>query len=244
MKVAVFGACSAIAIEVARLYAADGHELYLVARNEERLETVAADLRARGASKVEIFSIDFLNTDAHHGLVEDIISKAESLDLALVAYGLLGDQLQAQRSFKKARKIIDTNFTSVVSLLTLLSNLMEKNASGTIAVISSVAGDRGRKSNYIYGSAKGGLNIFLQGLRNRLSTSGVHVLTVKPGFVDTPMTADFKKGLLWSKPEVVAAGIVKAVRKKKDIVYLPWFWRYIMLIIRHIPEKLFKRMSI
>jgi decaprenylphospho-beta-D-erythro-pentofuranosid-2-ulose 2-reductase len=121
---------------------------------------------------------------------------------------------------------------------------MKQNETGTIAVISSVAGDRGRKSNYVYGSAKGGLTIFLQGLRNALSGSGVHVLTIKPGFVDTPMTNDFTKGLLWAKPEKVAKDIKRAIDKKKNIIYTPWFWRWIMLIIRLIPESVFKKMNL
>ena len=133
---------------------------------------------------------------------------------------------------------------SVISLLTILANQLEHQGSGSIAVITSPSGDRGRQSNYIYGTAKGALTIFLQGLRNRLSKSNVHVLTIKPGFVDTPMTKDFKKGFLWVNPDVVSKGIYNAINKKREVVYLPFFWRYIMIIIKSIPEKLFKYLSL
>ena len=143
-----------------------------------------------------------------------------------------------------ATKEFDTNFISVVSLLTQLANHFSAKKSGTIAVISSVAGDRGRQSNYIYGAAKGALSVLLQGLRNRLYSDNVHVLTIKPGFVDTPMTSEIKKNFLFVKPEYVAAAIKSAVEKKKDVIYVPWFWRYIMLIIKLIPEFIFKRLSL
>jgi hypothetical protein len=168
----------------------------------------------------------------------------ETIDILLIAYGTLPDQAECIANIELTQAEINLNYLSVVSILTGISQLMLKQGSGTIAVISSVAGDRGRKSNYIYGSAKGGLTIFLQGLRNALSEKGVHVLTIKPGFVDTPMTADFKKGLLWVKPEKVANDIVKAVNAKKDVMYSPWFWRWIMLIIKMIPERIFKKMNL
>jgi short-subunit dehydrogenase len=156
----------------------------------------------------------------------------------------LGDQKACEQDFSLAEKEIRTNFLSCVSLLTLISNEMEKEKAGTIAVISSVAGDRGRQSNYIYGSAKGALNLFLQGLRNRMYPLGVRVLTIKPGFVDTPMTAAFKKNILFAKPDQIARGIVKAIDRKKDVVYLPFFWWGIMAIIKAIPEWIFKRLKL
>ena len=163
---------------------------------------------------------------------------------SILKYGSLGDQAACEASAAQTLTELNTNCISVISLLTLLANVMQKQGSGSLAVISSVAGDRGRQSNYVYGTAKGALTIFLQGLRNRLDQHGVHVLTIKPGFVDTPMTSDFSKGLLWVGPETIARGIVSAINKRKDIVYLPFFWRYIMLIIRLIPERIFKRMSL
>ena len=143
------------------------------------------------------------------------------------------------------RQEIETNALSVINLLTLLANHLEKQQHGVIAVISSVAGDRGRQSNYVYGAAKGMVTLFLQGLRNRLTKVNVDVVTIKPGFVDTPMTAAFdKNGPLWARPEQIAKGIIRAMQKGKDEVYLPWFWWGIMLIIKHIPEIIFKRMSL
>jgi short-subunit dehydrogenase len=164
--------------------------------------------------------------------------------VALIAHGTLPDQKACEASVELLQQEIDNNGLSVVALCTRLANLMEPRGQGTIAVISSVAGDRGRQSNYVYGAAKGMVTRFLQGLRNRLARKGVQVLTIKPGFVDTPMTAAFPKGLLWAKPESVAQGIVAAVDRKKDVVYLPGFWCLIMMIIRHIPEFIFKKLSL
>jgi short-subunit dehydrogenase len=137
-----------------------------------------------------------------------------------------------------------TNCISVISLLTHLANYFEKQRSGCVAVITSVAGDRGRQSNYVYGAAKGAVNIFLQGMRNRLSKVGVTVLTIKPGLVDTPMTAGLPKNFLFADPAVVGTRIFNAIMRGKEIVYVPWFWRWIMLIIRTIPESVFKRMKL
>jgi decaprenylphospho-beta-D-erythro-pentofuranosid-2-ulose 2-reductase len=155
----------------------------------------------------------------------------------LIAHGTLPDQGACQASFDTARREFEVNALSVLSLLTLAANRFEQQRSGTIAVISSVAGERGRQSNYLYGAAKGAVSLFLQGLRNRLSKSGVQVVTILPGFVDTPMTADFPKGPLWAQPDAVARDIVRAIEGGRDVLYTPWFWRWIMLIIRTIPER-------
>ena len=154
------------------------------------------------------------------------------------------DQKACEASVELTLREIDTNALSVIALSTLLAQDFAAQGSGTLAVISSVAGDRGRQSNYVYGAAKCMLDLFLQGLRNRLARQGVHVLTIKPGFVATPMTAAFPKGALWAKPEVIADGIVRAIAAQRDVVYLPGFWRLIMLVIRHIPEAIFKRLSL
>lgn len=189
-------------------------------------------------------SLDLTETHGHNRFIQSVVDKLGNIDIVLVAYGSLGDQPACETDVDLALQELNTNCLSVISLLTLLANVLEKQASGCIAVISSVAGDRGRQSNYIYGTAKGALTIFLQGLRNRLDRKGVHVLTIKPGFVNTPMTQDFKKGLLWVSPDNIAKGIENAIKRKKDTVYLPFFWRYIMLIIKLIPENIFKRMSL
>jgi short-subunit dehydrogenase len=245
-QVLIIGAASAIAEAVARQYAADGSRLFLVARDAERLEAIADDLRVRGAEHCHTLAADLTEYERHSEIVAAAVSALPDLDVVLIAHGVLPDQESCQRSVGETLRAIDVNFLSVVSLLTYLSNRLEERGGATLAVISSVAGDRGRQSNYIYGAAKSGLDAFLQGLRNRLSKAGVHVLTIKPGFVATPMTAHIENrtGLLWAQPDEVAADIVKAVAKKKDVVYVPGFWALIMFVIRNIPERIFKRLSL
>ncbi len=243
-NILILGATSAIAEKVAQRYAAQGNRFYLVARNHTRLASVSADLQVRGAEKVISNALDLSDMNGHPGLIRAVAEKLGRIDIVLIAYGSLGDQPACEADVKLTLQELNTNCLSVISLLTLLANTLEAQGSGCLAVISSVAGDRGRQSNYVYGTAKAALTIFMQGLRNRLDRHGVQVLTIKPGFVDTPMTRDFKKGLLWVSPEAIAKGIEQAIHNKRDVVYLPFFWRYIMLIIKLIPEKIFKRLSL
>lgn len=243
-NVLIIGATSAIAQEVAKLYASSGAQLFLVGRNSEKLTQVAQDLVVRGATTAEIFACDLAEKTRHEKILHVANKVLGDIDIALIAHGTLPEQKECENSIEQTMQELEVNFLSVVSLLTLLANNFEKQAKGCIAVISSVAGDRGRQSNYVYGAAKGGLTVFLGGLRNRLSKVGVHVLTIKPGFVITPMTQEFKKGILWAQPEAVARVIVSAIEKRKNVVYVPWFWRWIMFIIRNIPETIFKRMSL
>jgi decaprenylphospho-beta-D-erythro-pentofuranosid-2-ulose 2-reductase len=244
-QILIIGAASAIAEATARIYAERGDRLFLVARDAERLNVIAEDLRVRGAAQVDTLVVDMTAHDRHDEIVTAATAALPELDVALVAYGVLPDQPECQQNAATALQSIDINFVSVVSLLTPLANKLEQQGSGTIAVISSVAGDRGRQSNYVYGAAKSGLDAFLQGLRNRLFKSGVHVLTIKPGFVDTPMTAHIpERGFLWAQPDDVAQGIVKGIEKGRDVAYLPGFWALIMLIIRSVPEVVFKRLSL
>jgi decaprenylphospho-beta-D-erythro-pentofuranosid-2-ulose 2-reductase len=243
-RILIVGATSAIALAAARLFAQRGDTLHLLARSEERLEALAADLRLRGARAVSHAVFD-ANVLAQHGaLVEQAAQAMGGIDAALIAHGTLGDQRACEADFALALKEIHTNAISVMSLLTVLANRMEGQRHGTLAVIGSVAGDRGRQSNYVYGAAKGMLDIFLQGLRNRLYKAGVRVVTIKPGFVDTPMTVAFAKGALWATPEGVAARIVKAMDRGWPVVYTPSFWRLIMTLIRAIPESLFRKLSL
>lgn len=243
-RVLILGATSAIAQAAARHFAADGDRLFLVGRNPEKLGIVADDLRVRGAPNVFTRAAD-LNDCAQHGdIVRAATQALGGLDTVLIAHGTLPDQKACEQDFALAEQELRTNFVSAVSLLTLIANQFERNGRGSIAAISSVAGDRGRQSNYVYGAAKGGLNVFLQGLRNRLHKAGVQVLTVKPGFVDTPMTRTFEKGVLWASPEAIGAGIHKAIARRRDVVYLPWFWRGIMAAIRATPERIFCRLSL
>lgn len=243
-NILLIGATSAIAEATARLFARRGDTLYLTGRNEERLQAIAQDLRIRGASRIESRVLDVNHFEEHGPLIEDALRAMGTIDIALIAHGSLPDQKACEQDADLTLREINTNALTSISLLTFLANTLEKQDHGTIVVISSVAGDRGRQSNYVYGTAKGAISIFLQGLRNRLQKSGVHVLTIKPGFVDTPMTTEFDKGFLWVDPGDIALGIMKAIEKKKDVVYLPWFWRGIMLIIKAIPEVLFKRMKL
>lgn len=243
-NVVIIGASSAIAEAAARRWAAQGDRLFLVARRAERLADMAADLTVRGACAVDTRVLDLCDSSRHEALVADLFETLGSVDVVLVAHGTLGDQPAAERSYATALQELTSNGLSVISLLTPLANRLQQQRRGVIAVIGSVAGDRGRQSNYVYGSAKALVATFLQGLRNRLYCHGVHVLTIKPGFVDTPMTAHLPKGPLWASSDAVAEGILKAIRKRRNVVYLPGFWCLIMLVIRHIPECVFKRMSL
>lgn len=243
-KILIIGATSAIAEATVRLYATQGDQLYLLARNKPRLESMADDLKVRGAALVDYQQLNVNDQAARIESIEQAIDHMGSIDVALIAHGSLPNQELCQQDVELMQTELETNAISTVSILTQLANSMEKQNKGTIVVITSVAGDRGRQSNYVYGAAKGMVSIFLQGLRNRLDKSGVNVIDIKPGFVDTPMTADFKKGVLWAQPETIAKGIVNAVNKGSKEVYLPWFWRYIMLIIKNIPEFIFKKLSL
>lgn len=243
-RVLICGATSAIAGAAARCFAEAHDLLFLVARDRHKLDAVAADLRVRGAGRVETHVMDLTDTAGHPGMIEECARSLGGIDTALIAHGTLPDQAACQHSFAQARAELETNFMSVVSLLTVLGNYFEQRRAGTIAVISSVAGDRGRQSNYVYGAAKGAVSIFMQGLRNRLHGAGVRVTTIKPGFVDTPMTASFAKNPLWADAGPVGRGIYRALCRGNDVVYLPWFWRPVMWLIRLVPERVFKRLHL
>jgi short-subunit dehydrogenase len=244
-KILIIGATSAIAEAAARIFAARGDALFLVARNAEHLRAVVADLNIRGAARADSATLDVTDFAAHEAVIEKAERDLGGIDITLIAHGTLTDQARCEQSVDVMRREFDVNALSTLALLTALANRMEARHGGTLAVISSVAGDRGRQSNYVYGAAKAAVSAFLGGLRQRLAKSGVTVLTIKPGFVDTPMTAGIaNKGALWAQPDGIAAGIVQAIDRRRNIVYLPWFWRWIMLMIRQIPEALFKRLKL
>lgn len=243
-KILIIGANSAIAEAAARRWARRGERLYLLARGAERLEALAADLGLRGGQIAGYAVLDANHFEDHAPALDKAAQALGGLDAVLIAYGSLGDQKAGEASVEETLAQLRTNFLSVVGLCTLLANRFEAQGSGCLAVISSVAGERGRQSNYIYGTAKAGLSAFLQGLRNRLYHRGVQVLTVKPGFVDTPMTADLPKGPLFASADAVAGGIVAAMDKGKDVVYLPFFWAPIMALIRALPESVFKKLRL
>lgn len=241
-RVLVIGATSALATEIARRYAERGATLVLAARNPSRLEAVANDLRVRGAADVETLVLDLLDRAAHAAVVKRGFEGG--LDVALIAHGDLPDQGRCQVNPQEAARTLELNLVSTVELLTLLAAAFEAQRSGTIAVISSVAGDRGRQSNYVYGAAKAGLTAFLQGLRQRLHSAGVRVVTLKPGFVDTPMTAHLPRNPLASSARRAGGAIYRAIEARRDVAYIPWFWRPVMALIRAMPETLFKRLRL
>lgn len=242
----LIGATSAMAEHAARRFAADGDRLLLAARDPQRLETIAADLRLRGASAVDTLPpFDAASPAGLRDLLHAITQWEGPLDRILLAHGLLPDQTTCETDADAAAQSLEINFLSVVRLCTPLANRLADQGHGTLAVIGSVAGLRGRQSNYLYGAAKGGLHLYLQGLRNRLHPQGVRVITLLPGFIDTPMTAAFDKGPLFVSADTAGRLIHRAlVRGKSDIVYLPFYWRFILWIIRAIPEPLFKRMKL
>jgi decaprenylphospho-beta-D-erythro-pentofuranosid-2-ulose 2-reductase len=244
-KILIIGATSAIANSCARIWAVEKAEFFLVARDQNKLQQVAADLVARGAVLVKTHAIDLNKFDAHQEAIEASFNALSKIDVALIAHGTLPDQKKCEENVEVALQEFSSNGLSVIAILTLLANKMEKQNFGTIAVISSVAGDRGRGSNYLYGSAKAAVTAFCEGLRARMFKVGVHVLTIKPGFVNTPMTKDLSlPQLLVAAPEKVAQDICKAIEKKSDSIYTPFFWWGIMTIIKAIPTAIFKKLKL
>jgi decaprenylphospho-beta-D-erythro-pentofuranosid-2-ulose 2-reductase len=239
MHVLILGATSAIAAEAAQIYAKRGARLHLVGRDTDKLAQVAA--RCAGAA-VTTERADFAQLEQNDAVISAAIAALGRVDVVLIAHGALGDQLASEREFEAAEAIVRVNFTSVVSLLIPLANQLEAARSGSIGVITSVAGERGRPRNYTYGAAKGALNIYLQGLRTRLYASGVSVTTLKLGPVDTPMTKDHKKHALFGKPAKVAQGIVRAIDAGAPEAYVPSFWRVVMPVVKGTPERLFQRL--
>ena len=240
--VLIIGANSDIAKALARIYAENGYDLYLASRNIKELEKLANDIKIKTQRDVEIFKLDILDYKNHKKFYENLKVKPVGV---ISAVGYLGNQEKAEYDFSEAKRIIDTNFTGLVSLLNIITKDFAKRKKGFIIGISSVAGDRGRKSNYIYGAAKAAFTTYLSGLRNKLYHFNVQVLTVKPGFVNTKMTKNLKlPRKLTAEPEEVANDIFKAQQKGKDILYTKWFWKWIMLIIKLIPEKIFKKLNI
>lgn len=244
-NILIIGGTSAIATACARLWAQRHGRFMLVGRNPEKLQQTEADLLAGGASEVQMHVLDLDDLDGHAAMLDNAQQFLRRIDIALIAHGSLPDQQACESDAVLAVQAFTRNGLSVIALLTRLGNLMEAQGSGSIAVISSVAGDRGRPSNYLYGSAKAAVSVFCSGLRARLFKSGVHLLTVKPGFVDTPMTQGLAlPGLLLAQPDRVAVDIVRALHKRRSTLYTPWFWAPIMMVIKSIPEFVFKRLSL
>ena len=243
MSLLVLGAGSRIAQEVCERFAARGVGLILAARNEDELRRLADHYRARHEVPVATVAFDATDFEGHDAFWQAVLDQHEEIEAALLAFGTLGDADGDRHDPAGALQTLQVNLDGAVSLLTRVADYLERRGDGVIAVIGSPAGDRGRQSNYVYGAAKAGLAVFAQGLRNRLAPTGVHVLTIKPGFVATPMTAGMDlPRLLTASPRRVARDIEQAMRKRRDVIYTPWFWRWILRLVRAVPEGRFKRL--
>ena len=238
----ILGATSDMAIAIAEKFAAERFNIQLAARNVSRLEPLQSDLAIKYGSRVSIHDFDALAFDTHQNFFDELEPKP---DVAVCVFGILGENEKATADWTQASTIINTNYTGAVSILNVIARYYEQKGEGVIVGISSVAGLRGRQSNYLYGSAKAGFTAYLSGLRNKLYHKGVHVVTVQPGFVYTKMTEDLKlPKMLTAKPAEVADAVYSAVIKKKNVIYVKWFWKYIMLMIRNVPEFVFKKMKL
>ena len=241
-NVLILGATSDMAVAIARHLASEGYSITLAGRSMERLTAMEGDLRVRSKATVTSVLFDALDAESHENFYQSLPEKP---DIVICVFGLLGDQREAQDDWKHCHNVINTNYTGAVSILNVVANDFERRKKGVIVGISSVAGERGRQSNYIYGSAKAGFTAYLSGLRNRVFRHGVHVLTVKPGFVRTRMIENIPTpALLTATPKKVAVAVHKAILKKKNTLYVLSVWSLVMLVIRSIPEGIFKRLKL
>jgi decaprenylphospho-beta-D-erythro-pentofuranosid-2-ulose 2-reductase len=240
--VLILGAGSDVAIACAQEFARHGYDLYLAGRDTTALAAHAADFQIRHQVKAKAIAFDALQYEQHPVFYNALQPQPE---ITICVFGLLGDQTTSESNWAECKKVIDSNYTGAVSILHVVANAYEANKKGIIVGISSVAGERGRQSNYIYGSAKAGFTAFLSGLRNRMAASGVHVVTVKPGFIRTKMTEGLKLPKpITAEPHHLGRAIFKAVKKRKNVIYVLPLWRWIMLIIRNIPEGVFKKLKL
>ncbi|MGA2500882.1 MAG: SDR family oxidoreductase [Tepidisphaeraceae bacterium] len=243
-RIIILGATSAIARELARLLAGEPRtQIILAGRDVAELDCEAADLRIRSGAEASAVRFDALDFASHADAWKQWTVGFDGDIGVVVCFGTLPEQAEAQESAEVSRLAIESNFLGVVSILTPAANTLAERHGGFICVIGSVAGDRGRQSNYVYGSAKAGLAAFVQGMRQRLAKAGVRVLTVKPGFTDTAMTFGLPGMFLVASPARVAADIHRAIRRGRNVIYTPWFWRWIMWIIRMMPEEVFVRLK-
>jgi short-subunit dehydrogenase len=240
--VAIFGASSGMAFSVARIYAQKHARLFLIARDKQKLNDIERDLKARGATEVQSMVADLGSASGARAATELLRQRTPHVDVVIIASGILGDTDQLLSDPKACEDLFNVNVQAPIAISNSILPLLLQQKSAVLAIFSSVAGDRGRASNFIYGASKAALTAYASGLRARLSQSGVHVLTIKPGIVATAMTAHLPRGPLTANPEVVARRIVKAIEKRKDTLYAPGFWRWVMCVITHLPEFVFKRL--
>lgn len=240
-NVLILGATSDMAQAIAKKYVAEGWSLTLAALEKDLLVPIAGDLAVRSGAEIQTLEFDATDFSSHRNFYESLINKP---DVVIAAFGYMSDQIEVRSNEEDIRRTIDINFTGMATMLSVIADDFEQRGSGAIAAISSVAGDRGRQSNYIYGSAKAGLSAFMSGLRNRLAEKGVHVMTVKPGFARTRMTENLElPAALTASPEQIADAVYQGLEKKRNVLYTLWMWQWIMLIIKHIPEFIFKKMK-
>lgn len=241
-NVLILGATSGIARGIAEALARRGDQLILAARKTDEAERIAADLKVRFEASVTVLFFDAADLESH----ADFVAGIENLDGVVLAFGFMADQREVETSLGLMKQTVELNYLAAMTVLEPIAARFAAQKRGFIAALSSVAGDRGRQSNYIYGSAKAALSTYLAGLRNRLAPDGVEVLTVKPGFVYTAMTHGLVNpdSPLVALPEKVGEDVAKALEKQRANLYTPWFWRWIMLIIRSIPEFVFKKLKL
>jgi short-subunit dehydrogenase len=243
-RVLVFGATSAICHEVLKLYAVDGAHFFLVARNQQSLGAISADLVARGGTVVGTAAYDFNDWPQHEAGVAEAQRCLGSIDIVIVAHGSLPDQAECESSSAAVKACMDDNFTSAAIVVQACAQQLAAQGHGTLAVISSVAGDRGRKSNYVYGAAKAGIDTLLQGLQGRFAGSAVRIVNIKPGMIITPMTSHMQHGVIWSTPAAVAPSIYLAIAKGQRVRYVPGYWRLIMFVIRCLPTAVLAKLPL
>ena len=237
-KVLIIGGTSRIAQETARIFAESGARIVVAARDENKLSNVVWDLQTRGADHVFSLTYDAKQISTFHPMISTAIKHLGGLDIVLIAHGLLSARIEDQDNYEKVNELLGVNGTSVIILVTILFNIMSKENHGSIAVISSVAGDRGRAQNYVYGAAKNAVATFLDGLRQRAAQVGVSILTIKPGIVDTPMTEQIHPHIPKAAPSLIGKRIFKAISRGEREIYVPWYWRYISLVLKHLPSRI------
>lgn len=243
-RILVFGASSAICHELLKIYAKQSAQFFLVGRNMDKLQAVSDDLVARGGSVVGTRGYDFTEVGEHASSVAQASQKMGEIDLVLVAHGAFPEQAASEESSVVLSNCLDENFVSAAVIAQTCAQQLASQQHGTLAVVSSVAGDRGRKSNYSYGAAKAGLDAFLQGLQGRFSGTQVKIVNIKPGMIKSPMTAGMKQGLFWSTPEIIAPQMERAITRGSKVVYVPGYWRLIMLVIRLLPTRVLAALPI
>lgn len=243
-SILILGATSPIARATSEEFAQKGYSIYLAGRNEEELKRIAADIQIRHHVKCRYGYFDAEDLENHESFFHQVVEECEEIEGVVLAFGYMGEQEKATRDCRELQAVINRNYTGACSILATCANYLELKKTGFLVAFSSVAGDRGRQSNYVYGSAKAGLSTYLQGLRNRLHPLGVQVLTVKPGFVDTSMTFGKSGTFLVADPKDIARDVVKAIDRKKTVIYTPWFWRWIMALIKAVPESIFQRLKL